>query len=186
MAAWSNWSWLNRSQNGQQTPQQVEEPDPSAAPAVLTQGELDLLRAQVTSLEQQVTRMQYVESRSVKRLFLLARNVAKVLKANNVTPGEPVGNDAVSFVLSNDAGKWLEMVVYPFLEMFVLRDTAGVLNDVTFRFGNDERGDLPRETILMLNGFAEFASRNAADDSDAYWAATVNGELALTRDPAAV
>lgn len=178
MAKWpTTWS-IRFSQNGQHPPQDA--PDPQDAPANLTQRELDELRKQIEAMGARITAMQYIESRSVRRLFLLAKNVARVLRANNVTSGEPVGDNAVQFILSNDNGKWLEMFVYPFQETFVIRDAAGVLNDVVFHFGNDERGDLPRETILMLAGFAEFASRSAADDSDAYWAQTVNSELSLT------
>jgi len=156
--------------------------DPCGVPATLTQDELDELLQRVAGLEDNIAQMRYVESRSVRRLFLLAKNVAKIIKANNVTMGEPVGNDAALFVLSNDSGKWLEMFVYPYKEMFILRDAAGVLSDMKFPFGNSAQGDLPRQSILMLNGYADFASRGSACESDAYWGDTVNSELTLVAD----
>jgi len=160
-----------------------EEPEEDPAITALRE-QLAQVTGEVGSLRTTVTRMQRVEARSVRRLFLLAKNVAKIVKANNVTSGEPVGNDSVLFVLSNDDGKWLEMVVYPYKETFVLRDARGVLSDQTFRL-DSELGDLPRETILMLAGYAEFATRNAADDSDSYWSQTANAELALTDESVA-
>jgi len=141
--------------------------------------------AEIVELQDNVRRLQEadanrtrVQTRAVRRLFLLAQNVGKVINANNVTPGTPVGNDAVTFALSNDSGRWLEMDIYPFREIFVLRDASGVMTDVTFPLDSGENGDLTRATILMLNGFAEFATRNDPTQSDTVLLGTVNSELA--------
>jgi hypothetical protein len=174
MSAWTSFVNVVRPSSNGHAPQPLT--DPMNMPATLTVGQLLALESKVIELGDQIMGMRRVESRSVRRLFLLALNVGRLLKATSVTSGEPVGNDAVRFSLSNDAGKWLEMTIYPFREKFVLSDATGVMTDAEFRFGEDT--DLSRETVLMLAGYAEFASRHAADDSDAYWASSVNQALA--------
>jgi hypothetical protein len=192
--------WLSQvliAGGAQQAPQYNSEVHPTTK-VVTNQGQINHLHNQISGRDETIAErdetiarlnrtaatMRRIATRVIPRISKLAANIGSILRATNVTNGTPTSDETgMAYKLSNDAGEWLTLVLYPFNETFTLSDPSNNMQPRTFRLGLTPTAELDEMTILVLNGFAEFVARRAADQTSAFWTTTFNRTLSPVRTP---